>query len=186
MGPHDLRRRRSRPHPAGNNNAYCQDGPLSWTPWQLDEDLKWDLLTFVQTLAALRASEPVLQRRTFLRGRLPDTTDVLWLREDGTEMSGANWHEPHRHVLGMLLDGEGILERDDRGESIRGNTLLVLLNGGTEDQHFTLPAGGGPNATWHLLVDTAAAATRHTSRVRGETDWTLPRHSASIFRLQHG
>jgi glycogen operon protein len=168
----------------GNNNAYCQDGPLSWTPWRLDQEQR-DLLAFVQSLAALRASEPVLQRRTFLRGRLPETTDVLWLREDGAEMSGTDWHEPHRHVLGMLLDGEGILERDGRGEPIRGNTLLILFNGGTDDQICTLPTRGRSNATWDLVIDTAAADTRQPARVRGGTDWTLRRHSATIFRLRH-
>ena len=31
-------RRRVRPHPAGNNNAYCQDGELTWLDWELDDE----------------------------------------------------------------------------------------------------------------------------------------------------
>src|SRR5690606_8279665 len=43
----------------GNNNAYCQDSPISWVHWTtLDE---WsDLLELTRGLLALRAEHPVL------------------------------------------------------------------------------------------------------------------------------
>ncbi|HVW03998.1 MAG TPA: glycogen debranching protein GlgX, partial [Vicinamibacterales bacterium] len=111
----------------GNNNAYCQDSAISWTPWQLSTD-QTSLLAFAQRLIALRASQPVLQRRTFLSGRRPGATDVLWLRPDGSEMTQADWSDGDRHALGMLLEGDGIQERDAHGEIISGDTLLILLN----------------------------------------------------------
>ena len=40
----------------GNNNAYCQDSPLSWTNWDLsDDDLAF--LAFVDRVSALRRAE---------------------------------------------------------------------------------------------------------------------------------
>ena len=46
---------------SGNNNAYCHDSPLTWTPWP-DEDEAREFLEFVRQAAALRASEPALTR----------------------------------------------------------------------------------------------------------------------------
>src|SRR5208282_30109 len=42
----------------GNNNCYCQDNELSWYNWDLSETDQ-EYLTFVQKLAAIRASQPV-------------------------------------------------------------------------------------------------------------------------------
>src|SRR5690606_25096620 len=49
----------------GNNNAYCHDSSLSWTPWALDADGQ-AMLAFMREIVALRAAHPVLRRRTFL------------------------------------------------------------------------------------------------------------------------
>ncbi len=50
----------------GNNNAYCQDSPVSWYDWaQVDRDL----LSWTRRLIALRRSHPVFRRRRFFQGR---------------------------------------------------------------------------------------------------------------------
>jgi isoamylase len=164
---------------AGNNNAYCQDTETSWTSWRLDAASR-DLLAFVQSLVALRRAEPVLQRRTFLSGKRADATDVLWLCEDGAEMTPSNWHEGERHTLGMLLDGGGISERDQRGEPVEGNTLLILFNRGKSDVTFTLP--DAPAGLWHLIVHTAATGGAAPEVVASSTQWLLTGHSAAVFR----
>jgi glycogen operon protein len=53
----------------------------------------------------------------------------------------------------MLLNGDLIPERDERGERIRGDTLLVLLHAGPEDTAWRLPVGWGDR--WEVLLDTA-------------------------------
>ena len=162
----------------GNNNAYCQDSPLSWTPWTRTPQAE-GLRAFTAALTELRASEPVLRRRTFLRGRFRNKADVIWLNAHGLEMSSADWHAPAGHVLGMLLDGTAIPERDERGEWITGNTLLVLFNGGRTDQLFTLPALL-PHSRWQLAIETANPDV--AGRPVGER-WMLLRHSTAVFRL---
>ena len=47
----------------GNNNAYCQDNPISWFDWSLVET-NADLLRFVQALIAFRKSQPTLRHPT--------------------------------------------------------------------------------------------------------------------------
>ncbi len=117
----------------GNNNAYCQDSPLSWIPWDREEAER-PFQAFIARLNALRATQPVLRRRTFLSGRRPGNTDVLWIRPDGQDMTNGDWTHDAGRALGMLLDGRGILERDRRGEEIIGDSLLILFNSADREQ----------------------------------------------------
>ena len=161
----------------GNNNAYCHDSELSWTPWDLGPGAR-AFLEFVRRLIALRAVEPVLTRQTFLNGRRPGESDVLWLRPDGGEMTGADWNDESRRVLGMLLDGDAIFESDARGQRIVGDTLLVLLNTGGTDVSFTLPAR--ERRTWTLQVDTTCASGAPGPVLVGD-QWILKGQSAVVF-----
>jgi isoamylase len=163
---------------SGNNNAYCHDSALSWTPWTPTPE-RDDLLAFVRHLVALRASQPALQRRTFLNGPRPGAADVLWLRPDGGEMAAVDWGTPERKALGMLLDGRAIQERDAHGDPIHGDTLLLLLNAAADRQPFVLPSR--PGGVWSCLVNTATA-TPEAGPVAGT--WLLQARSAAIFRLE--
>ena len=162
----------------GNNNGYCHDSELTWTPWALSDDDR-EFYEFARRLIALRASQPVLLRRRFLDGRRPGAADVLWLRPDGQEMTEADWADGERRVIGVLLDGEAIRESDERGRRIVGDTLLILLNAGAKDEGFMLPAR--KTCSWERLIDTADPDGRSTRIVGGE-QWTLPAHSAVVFR----
>jgi glycogen operon protein len=163
----------------GNNNAYTIDSPDSWTPWTLDDQGR-TLTAFARALVALRKSQPTLRRRTFLKGRRAGAADVVWLQPDGTEMTGEAWNDRGRRALGILLDGEAIAERGAHGERITGDTLLILLNAGSDDVAFMLPAHRIA-VGWDLLIDTATA--RQTDeRVPVDGRWTVAAHSAAVFR----
>ena len=137
----------------GNNNAYCQDSPLSWTHWDLTPE-ESAFLEFVRRLLTIRKREPVLRRRTFLEGRRGGAADVLWLRADGVELADADWNDHDQAALAMLLDGAAIQEPDSRGQPIVGDSLLALFNGSDREVEFTLPAGTA-SVRWSRLVDTA-------------------------------
>ena len=126
----------------GNNNAYCQDNALSWLDWE-HTDAK--LLEFVRTVIAMRKRHPAFRRRTY-----PKPEDLTWLTPGGAAMTQDEWTRPATRTLGMLLLGKRLAERDERGEPIEDDDLLLLVNAGTDAVDFALPAGG-----WHLLVDTA-------------------------------
>jgi glycogen operon protein len=76
--------------------------------------------------------------------------DLTWLRPDGQEMAEADWQDEKAHALGMLIDGQATDETDDRGEPIKGDTMLLLVNASEADVDFTLPDGD-----WSRLIDTA-------------------------------
>jgi isoamylase len=165
----------------GNNNAYCQDGPLTWIDWNLDEAAR-ELLAFTRQVFAIRAANPVLRRRSFFHGRELSGTglkDVAWLRPDGTELTELDWHDPHIHVLGMLIHGQATDEKDDHGRPVVGRTLLLLVNGGSRPRAFTLPRLDRPGE-WHELLHTARPGTR---TVKGEAQ-NLQGHALVLLRYE--
>ena len=129
----------------GNNNAYCHDSELSWVDWQLDADAK-ALLEFVARLARLRKSHALFRRRTY-----PRPEDTSWLAPDGREMTEQDWRLPFARCVGMLMVGRRLAERDERGEPMIDDDLLLLLNAHHDAIEFKLPEGA-----WTVLLDTAA------------------------------
>jgi glycogen operon protein len=150
----------------GNNNAYCQDNELSWIDWELDQE-RQALLDFTRLVFVLRTN-PVLRRRSFFKGHpvVPGgLKDVLWLRPDGQEMTEEDWAAPDGHALGMLLSGHATDETDERGRLISGNTVLLLLNGGSRSVMFALPTLPMPGV-WAELANSAHAGGRSVRRGR--------------------
>jgi len=140
----------------GNNNAYCQDNPISWLNWNLQPQDR-DLLTFVQRMINLRKRHPVFRRRRFFQGRPikgANVKDLLWLSPGGKEMSEDEWRDPAVRCLGMLLSGQGLDETDERGRKVGDENFLVLLNAHHEDVGFTLPASV-PSTRWSAWMDTS-------------------------------
>jgi glycogen operon protein len=63
----------------GNNNAYCQDNPLSWFDWTAP-DQHADTLRFAQQLIAFRRQHPELHRPRYFDGHPNDhgVKDLTW------------------------------------------------------------------------------------------------------------
>ncbi|MEW5983975.1 MAG: glycogen debranching protein GlgX [Acidobacteriota bacterium] len=140
----------------GNNNAYCQDNETSWLDWSLD-DRRRGLLAFTERLIRFRADHPVLRRRTFFQGRKlrgNGVSDIHWFEAGGREMTDADWTAPSVRALGVMLVGDQIAELDERGEPIRDDTLLVLLNTNESPVRFTLPTTTD-DTRWERVFDTA-------------------------------
>ena len=152
----------------GNNNAYCQDNPLSWADWTLDEDRR-RLLAFTTSLIRFRLSQPTLRRRRYFQGRHirgGDVKDLAWFAADGREMNDDAWNADFVRSIGMLLSGSAIEELNERGEPTLGDTLMVLLNAHTGRVPFVLPAPGG-NLRWQRVFDTFDPHARSASFKQG-------------------
>ncbi len=139
----------------GNNNAYCQDNEISWIDWDLGPRRR-ALLEFTAQMIQLRLAHPVLQRRRFFRGaHIWDSSlkDLAWFRPDGREMTPEDWRGYFRSIA-FLLGGDAIATVDERGQRIRGDTLLVLMNAHHEHVRYTLPDVTWGDE-WEILVDTS-------------------------------
>jgi isoamylase len=140
----------------GNNNAYCQDNRISWVDWRLSDDQQ-QLLAFSRALIQLRKAHPVLHRRSFFQGRSIhglQISDIEWYRPDGEEMAEEEWANGFVRCMGMLLNGQIMDEWDVRGQHVRDDVLLLLLNAHHEPIPFVLP-GIGTDPAWEVLIDTA-------------------------------
>jgi isoamylase len=129
----------------GNNNAYCQDNELSWVDWERADR---ELLEFVTGLLKLRKRHPLFRRRTY-----PKPEDTTWLTPEGRDMTEQDWKLPFARCLGMLMVGQRLAERDEHGNPILDDDLLLLLNAHHDAVEFVLPEGA-----WAVLLDTSANA----------------------------
>ncbi len=137
----------------GNNNAYCQDDPISWVNWDLSEDGQ-ALNRFVKKLTQLRRDFPILRRNRFLTGALDpelEIRDVSWINASGALMSDEAWADETMRCFGMLIDGRaqatGIKQR---GSDV---SVLIVLNSHHDLVQFALPEYA-LCAGWRLLFDT--------------------------------
>jgi isoamylase len=145
----------------GNNNAYCQDNEISWVDWKLN-DRQRELLQFARSVFAIRRDNPVLRRRGFFHGVAigeEAVKDLAWFREDGNEMGQADWSDPGRQTLAMLIPGQAADEVDERGRSIEGNTLLLVVNGGEQAARLRMPVLRTPGL-WREIVNTSRPGRR--------------------------
>ena len=135
----------------GNNNAYCQDNPLSWLDWERADGA---LQAFVRGLVALRREHPTFRRRGWFHGRDtrdPQVEDVRWCRPDGAEMTGQDWATAYARSVAALLDGRLIAGTDVEGQPVTDDDFFVAFNAYWGPVTFALPEG----RTWTRALDTA-------------------------------
>jgi glycogen operon protein len=142
----------------GNNNAYCQDSPLSWYDWGAVDR---DLLAWTQRLITLRREHPVFRRRRFFQGRplrrsgsADQLPDIAWFRPDGAEMTDADWAVGYAKSLAVYLNGSAIPDPDVHGRPLVDNSFYLIFNGWEDEIDFTLPeARWAPS--WDVVLATA-------------------------------
>jgi isoamylase len=135
----------------GNNNAYCQDNETSWLDW---EGADRELMEFVIRLVELRKRHPSFRRRTY-----PKPEDTAWLAPEGREMVEQDWKLPYARCFGMLMVGQRLAERDEHGNAMVDDDLLLLLNAHHEAIDFVLPGEG-----WRAVLDTTDRQTAPASK----------------------
>jgi isoamylase len=166
----------------GNNNAYCQDNEISWTHW--DFAVQTDFVEFTRRVIQIWKDHPVLRRRKFFHGRRirgADVLDIAWLDPSGREMNDATWNSPDVRCLGVRLNGDAIDEVDERGRRIVSDSLVLLLNAGSETMSFVLPAATHLER-WESLLDSAVPSVPSRRLGAGE-QYLLQSRSMAVLKL---
>ncbi len=140
----------------GNNNAYCQDNPISWLDWNAAESAQ-PLIGFVRHLTSLRRKYPILRRNRFLTGAVNErigVKEITWIHASGAEMTEEQWKDGNMLCFGMILDGRA----QPTGLKQRGTdaTILIVYNAYHDVVKFTLPESS-EGRHWELIIDTHIA-----------------------------
>lgn len=159
----------------GNNNAYCQDSPLSWVDWS--DANQWDDVTeLVATLTQLRAEHPVL-RSPFFRhhsyvrdeaGRCVGRTDLTWLSSTG-EMTEDDWYDASRRHLGMYVS--------DLAEA-----FIIWFNSGADAVTVTMPSSDW-GTRFQPLVTTSEPDEVSFDALRPGDSFELPGRSVIVMQV---
>ncbi len=143
----------------GNNNAYCQDSPITWFDWSAVDD---DLLAFTRELVAFRQNHAVFRRRRFLVGA--EAGELLWFTPAGTPVTADEWRDPGARSVALYLDGADAPDLAADGSPMIDDDFLLLVNAWWEPLTFTIPQTR-PGQTWCREIDTFdPAAVRHPDR----------------------
>jgi len=133
---------------AGNNNAYCQDNPISWFDWALARSPEGEAMTaFVARLIALRRQHPLLRAGKFLYGQgepMPGVLDIDWFDERGEHLSSDDWQNTEGRAL--------VMRRACRRDDGVVDTVTLLLNAVADPLTFHLPP---PALRRRLVLDSA-------------------------------
>jgi glycogen operon protein len=134
----------------GNNNAYCQDNPISWFDWG-EVERNADMVAFFRKAIAFTKKYTILQRRKFFTGTDTDqdgVPDIQWFGED---LGPPRWDDPEARVLCYLLDGSE--EPSEAGPYF----LFLALNGEYRHREVMVPPLP-PGLRWRRAIDTSLAA----------------------------
>jgi isoamylase len=166
----------------GNNNAYCQDNPISWVNWDIQENGR-ELLRFVQKLTRLRHKYGILRRNRFLTGVEDtdlDVRDITWINANGQQMSDSEWSDAKMLCFGMMIDGRaqatGIRQRGS------DTSVLIVLNAYHDMVQFTLPKNAEATG-WKLLFDTNIPDAEKPERFTFGTTYDVTCRSLIAFEL---
>ncbi|HKP07567.1 MAG TPA: glycogen debranching protein GlgX [Microbacterium sp.] len=158
----------------GNNNGYAQDNETTWVDWSAPDQ---PLVEFTAALARLRREHPTFRRRRFFDGRPirreegAPIPDIAWARPDGSQMQPEDWDSGFGRAVAVFLNGDGIRERDRRGDPISDDHFIVLFNAGDDVVDFVIPdVEFSPE--WDVIVDTAGQ--------RADTDPVAPGSTLSV------
>jgi len=170
----------------GNNNAYCQDNPISWIDWNL-APWQQSLLSFSGQLINLRRSHRVFRQRHFFEGAPVfegGPKDLGWIDESGNEYGDRAWHDPNRRSVGMYLSGYR-RERDGDDQPVDDSSYLIYLNASDDPDDVTLPGAPWGNEYESQLGTDYPQAPHGAGEIVAVAGQriTLSPHSALVLRV---
>ncbi|MCW5953926.1 MAG: glycogen debranching enzyme GlgX, partial [Propionibacteriaceae bacterium] len=158
----------------GNNNAYCQDSPVSWVDWTDTWPGQLDLTT---TVLKLRAEHPLLRPTTFRHrqeildaaGAPTGRASIAWFSESGAEMTVEQWHDGGRRTLGQYLS--------DSDEA-----WFVLVHAAGEPVVVTLPDEPWASS-YTVAVHTGLPEELPTGTIAAGETLVLPGRTVVVFAI---
>ncbi len=160
----------------GNNNAYCQDSPLSWLHWDTRGDWQ-DVTELAKTLIKLRSTHRLLQPKSF--GFHEEITSsggaglgryqLAWMNGYSGEMGEGDWNDSGRRLLGRYV-------------SNRYEAFLTWYYAG--DAPITVRMPPVPWGTsYRIVASTAAEGELPTEPLASRDEFVLPGRTVVLMEV---
>ena len=132
----------------GNNNAYCQDNPISWYDWEMNKRQQ-DFLEFCQYVIHLRKNSTLLKELQLEDDGFhlsKNVSQINWYKPDGTDKASEDWQARHNQAFGIEIRGS--VKTSHHPEH-----WFLCVNASDNDLRFNLPKLS-PFGGWTLHLDT--------------------------------
>jgi len=157
----------------GNNNAYCQDNPLSWIDWAGADPAR---IAFTQRAIALRKRHPLLHTATWTTRRNRPAVNVSWLTPDGFEMTPDLWADENGRAFTMRIEAAGVRTVHEAFD--------IWFNSSLEPVGFALPVDAQPSSVT-IALDSAVPDGLSGSELTAGDDGLVLRPGLSLLVLRY-
>ena len=166
----------------GNNNAYCQDSPISWVHWDTSESWR-DQIELTQKLLKLRAEYSVFSREVYrhgeplldAKGRPTGRKNIAWFGGRNAEMTTDDWHDGTRRTLGLYL-------ADDSPDRACDSAFLIWFHGGADAVQVELPDGPWAH-TYSVVAHTGADGELPAEKIAAGSALQLPGRTVVVLQV---
>ena len=158
----------------GNNNPYCQDNVLTWIVWEAIDEEDKELSQYVKQLIALRRRMNIFDRTKFFNGKIIEKyarkkiKDMMWLKNDGSEFTNADWYIENRHSIACFVYQEEC-------------SYMMIYNAGEVEEQWQLPEFC-KNAKVEVILDSADKITATT--IKGKEAFFVPAWSVTVLEIK--
>ena len=168
----------------GNNNAYCQDNDITWVDWAAVDERPAPVhragLPAAPGAPGLPAA-PVLRRPAgAARGRRAAAGHRL-VHPGRQEMAEEDWEAGFGKSVAVFLNGDGIPDRNSRGERVTDDSFIMIFNAHDGSIDFTLPAPEY-GAKWEVVLDTATPQQAEPAPAEAAETLTVEARSLAVLR----
>jgi glycogen operon protein len=166
----------------GNNNAYCQDSPISWVHWDTSQDWR-DQVELTQKLLKLRAEYNVFSREVYrhgeplldAKGRPTGRKNIAWFGGRNGEMTRDDWHDGTRRTLGLYL-------ADDDPARAHDSAFLIWYHGGADPIQVELPDGPWAH-TYSVVAHTGPEGELPAEKIPAGAALQLPGRTVAVLQV---
>ncbi|HYP44482.1 MAG TPA: glycogen debranching protein GlgX [Propionibacteriaceae bacterium] len=166
----------------GNNNAYCQDSPISWVNWDTADS--WgELSALTSQLVTLRRDYSLFRRPDFrhgepIVGRTGAPTgrkNLAWFGGRNAEMTAEDWSDSTRRTLGMYLACD-----DEQRET--DEAFLIWIHGGADAVQVELPNGAWAS-TYTVVAHSGTPGELPTEKIEAGNTLELPGRTVVVLQV---
>jgi glycogen operon protein len=107
--------------------------------------------------------------------------DIAWFTPHAREMSEEDWEAGFGKSVAVFLNGDGIPDRDARGERVTDSSFVLCFNAHDGAIDFVLPSPDY-GAKWEVVLDTATPSLAEPAITEAGSTLNVDARSLAVLR----